>query len=167
MTQPIFNIPPSDNEDKKEWCAYGEQLEIDFINKNIFKDTVLCINPEKDTDKFTFDMRINFPCDLKSRNTPWRLSQELFGISPTYAVTIDGKDLRRYMKLYPNICIVFDIDYPNYQNVHYGFISHFIQMLDAKLLHKHEYKARINDTKGNAKFCYIFDIRNLPILHRR
>ena len=167
MTQPIFNIPPSDNEDKKEWCEYGEQLEIDFINKNIFRDTVLCINPEKDSDKFTFDMRINFPCDLKSRNTPWRFSQELFGISSTYAVTIDGKDLRRYMKLYPNICIVFDIDYPDYQNVHYGFISHFVKMLDQKALHKHEYKQRINGTKGNAKFCYIFDIRNLPILQKR
>tara|TARA_B100001093_G_C26833511_1_gene1017253 strand:+ start:798 stop:1301 length:504 start_codon:yes stop_codon:yes gene_type:complete len=167
MTQQIFKIPPEDNESKLEWCAYGEQLEVDFINNNIFRDTVLCMNPEKDTDKFTFDMRINFPCDLKSRNTPWRLSEKLFGISPTYAVTIDGKDLRRYSEKYPNICIVFDIVYPDYKNVHYGFIYHFLKMRKEKALHKHEYKERKNDTKGNAKDCYIFDIRNLPILRRK
>ena len=158
--------PPDDNENKLEWCAYGEQLELDFINNHTFKDTVLCMNPEKDSNKFTFDMRINFPCDLKSRNTPWRLSQELFGISPTYAVTIDQKDLQRYMKLYPNICIVFDIDYPDYKAIHFGFIFDFLKMLEEKTLHKHQNISRINDTKGNAKFCYIFDIRNLPILQK-
>ncbi len=158
--------PPDDNENKLEWCVYGEQLELDFINNHIFKDTVLCINPEKDSNKFTFDMRINFPCDLKSRNTPWRLSQKLFGISSTYAVTIDRKDLQRYRKLYPNICIVFDINYPDYKNIHFGFISDFSKMIGDNALHLHQYKSRVNDNQGNAKECYVFDIRHLPILKK-
>ncbi len=156
--------PPKNNENKKEWCTYGEQLELDFIKNNKFKHTALCINPEKDTDKFTFDMRINFPCDLKSITTPWKLSKELFGIPSDYAVSINQKDLRRYMKLYPNICIIFDVKYPNYKCIHFGFISDFITMMGDETLHRHEYKNRKTDTQGNAKVSYIFDIRRLATL---
>ena len=116
---------PLDNEDKLRWCALGEEQEIKFINAHSFKDTVLSMNPEKDLDKYTFDMRINMPCDLKTIRTPWIYAQDKFGIDPKHAVSINQKDLRRYAQLYPNIVIVFDVRFAGYEAIHFGTISHF------------------------------------------
>lgn len=155
---------PLDNEDKLSWCALGEEQEIEFINAHTFKDTVLSMNPEKDLDKYTFDMRINMPCDLKTIRTPWIYAQDKFGIDPKHAVSINQKDLRRYAQLYPNIVIVFDVSFEGYQAIHFGTISHFRKMLEDGHMHKHEYQHRKNDTQGNAKISYVFDITKLPIL---
>jgi hypothetical protein len=154
----------TDNEDKLSWCALGEEQEIEFINTHTFKDTVLCINPEKDLDKYTFDMRINMPCDLKSIRTPWIYAQEKFGIDPKHAVSINQKDLRRYSELYPNIVIVFDVHFAEYKAIHFATISHFKKLLKDGEMHKHEYQNRKDDTKGNAKVSYVFNITRLPIL---
>lgn len=155
---------PLDNEDKLSWCALGEEQEVEFINAHIFKDTVLSMNPEKALDKYTFDMRINMPCDLKTIRTPWIYAQDKFSIDPNHAVSINQKDLRRYAQLYPNIVIVFDVSFTAYQAIHFGTISHFRKMLKDGDMHKHEYQHRKNDMRGNAKISYVFDITKLPIL---
>lgn len=152
------------NEDKLGWCKLGEQQEIEFINSHKFKDTVLCINPAKKLDKYTFDMRINMPCDLKTIRTPWIYAENKFCIDPKHAVSINQKDLRRYANLYPNIIIVFDVGFAEYKAVHFATIGHFKKMLEDGDLHKHEYIHRKNDTQGNAKISYVFDITKLPIL---
>ena len=95
-------------DDKQKWCEHGRELEDEFVLRQRFVDVLIGINPDKDSNPFTYDMRIDLPCDLKSTKTPWRKAQEMFGIDPMYAVSINQKDLRRYARLYPNIVIVFE-----------------------------------------------------------
>jgi len=152
------------NDDKQKWCEHGRELEDEFVLRQRFVDVLIGINPDKDSNPFTYDMRIDLPCDLKSTKTPWRKAQEMFGIDPRYAVSINQKDLRRYARLYPNIVIVFDVDYPNYRATHWATLDMFRIMLEGGDMALHQYGARIDDTQGNAKASYVFDVSKLPRL---
>ena len=152
------------NDDKQKWCEHGKELEDEFVLRQRFVDVLIGINPDKDSNPFTYDMRIDLPCDLKSTKTPWRKAQEMFGIDPRYAVSINQKDLRRYARLYPNIVIVFDVDYPNYRATHWATLDMFKIMLEGGDMALHQYGARIDDTQGNAKASYVFDVSKLPRL---
>ena len=152
------------NDDKQKWCEHGRELEDEFVLRQRFIDVLIGINPDKDSNPFTYDMRIDLPCDLKSTKTPWRKAQEMFGIDPRYAVSINQKDLRRYARLYPNIVIVFDVDYPNYRATHWATLDMFRIMLEGGDMALHQYGARIDDTQGNAKASYVFDVSKLPRL---
>ena len=122
------------------------------------------MNPAKGQDKFAHDLIMGVPADLKSCRTPWRESASLFGIDSDYAVSLNDKDVVRYRELYPTINIIFDVAYPNYKATHMTDIWRILRIIDACEAHRHEYKNRINDTAGNAKISWIFDVRNLPIL---
>jgi hypothetical protein len=152
------------NDDKQKWCEHGRELEDEFVLRQRFVDVLIGINPDKDSNPFTYDMRIDLPCDLKSTKTPWRKAQEMFGIDPRYAVSINQKDLRRYARLYPNIVIVFDVDYPNYRATHWATLDMFRIMLEGGDMALHQYGARVDDTQGNAKASYVFDVSKLPRL---
>ena len=152
------------NDDKQKWCEHGRELEDEFVLRQRFVDVLIGINPDKDSNPFTYDMRIDLPCDLKSTKTPWRKAQEMFGIDPRYAVSINQKDLRRYARLYPNIVIVFDVDYPDYKATHWATLDMFRIMLEDGDMALHQYGARIDDTQGNAKASYVFDVSKLPRL---
>ena len=152
------------NDDKQKWCEHGRELEDEFVLRQRFVDVLIGINPDKDNNPFTYDMRIDLPCDLKSTKTPWRKAQEMFGIDPKYAVSINQKDLRRYARLYPNIVIVFDVDYPDYRATHWATLDMFRIMLEGGDMALHQYGARIDDTQGNAKASYVFDVSKLPRL---
>ena len=151
-------------DDKQKWCEHGRELEDEFVLRQRFVDVLIGINPDKDSNPFTYDMRIDLPCDLKSTKTPWRKAQEMFGIDPMYAVSINQKDLRRYARLYPNIVIVFDVDYPDYKATHWATLDMFRIMLEDGDMALHQYGARIDDTQGNAKASYVFDVSKLPRL---
>jgi hypothetical protein len=151
-------------DDKQKWCEHGRELEDEFVLRQRFIDVLIGMNPAKDDDPFTYDMRIDLPCDLKSTKTPWRKAQEMFGIDPRYAVSINQKDLRRYARLYPNIVILFDVDYPEYKAVHWATLDMFRIMLEGGDMALHQYGARIDDTQGNAKASYVFDVSKLPRL---
>ena len=152
------------NDDKQKWCEHGRELEDEFVLRQRFVDVLIGINPDKDSNPFTYDMRIDLPCDLKSTKTPWRKAQEMFGIDPRYAVSINQKDLRRYARLYLNIVIVFDVDYPDYRATHWATLDMFRIMLEGGDMALHQYGARIDDTQGNAKASYVFDVSKLPRL---
>lgn len=151
-------------DDKQRWCEHGRELEDEFVLRQRFVDVLIGINQDKDSNPFTYDMRIDLPCDLKSTKTPWRKAQEMFGIDPMYAVSINQKDLRRYARLYPNIVIVFDVDYPDYKATHWATLDMFRIMLEGGDMALHQYGARIDDTQGNAKASYVFDVSKLPRL---
>lgn len=151
-------------DDKAAWVEHGRKLEDDFVDGREFDDVLIGINPAKDDNPFTYDMRIEMPCDLKSAKTPWRKSQEMFGIDPRYAVSINQKDLRRYFRLYPNIVVLFDVDYPEYRAVHWATLDLMRLMLDGGDMVLHEYGARMDDRQGNAKASYVFDVTRLPRL---
>ena len=152
------------NDDKQKWCEHGRELEDEFVLRQRFVDVLIGINPDKNSNPFTYDMRIDLPCDLKSTKTPWRKAQEMFGIDPRYAVSINQKDLRRYARLYPNIVIVFDVDYPDYKATHWATLDMFRIMLEGGDMALHQYGARVDDTQGNAKASYVFDVSKLPRL---
>lgn len=151
-------------DDKLAWCEHGRMLEDEFVLRQRFDDVLIGINPDKDNNPFTYDMRIDMPCDLKSAKTPWRKSWEMFRIDPRYAVSINQKDLRRYARLYPNIVILFDVDYPEYKAVHWATLDMMRMMREGGDMALHQYGARIDDTQGNAKASYVFDVTLLPRL---
>jgi len=104
------------------------------------------------------------PCDLKTLTTPWIYSERMFGIPPTYAISINRKDLRRYYQLYPNIIIILDVQYPDYQAAHWTDLDRLKIFVKSGKVQLHKYQTRIDDDQGNAKDSYIFDVRWFPKL---
>ena len=105
-----MTYPSNDLQDKQAWCIAGEESEDAFIRNQGFDQVTVLPNPAKNSDKFTHDMQMLFPADLKTIRSAWRLSKSMFGLDPKYAISLNRKDVIRYNKLYPNIIIVFDID---------------------------------------------------------
>lgn len=151
---------PKDTEDKQAWCDYGAELETAFVEKLHQKvnGVVIGMNPDKKQDKYVFDLVCKFQCDLKTCETPFRTSYR-YGFDPQYAITINKKDIDRYTKLYPNIILVLDIRYPNYTAIKTVSVQTLTRYVKEGKAKPHEYLKRVNDTKGNAKSCYIFDSR--------
>lgn len=155
-----------DLQDKQSWCELGELEEGNFLKSQDFHLVNVLPNVAKANDKFTHDMRISFPSDLKTIRTKWRLSQEMFDIDPKYAISLNKKDIVRYQQLYPNIIIVFDIEITDYKEVHWSDLTRITRLITRGLAKEHTYKQRVDDSSGNAKSSYIFDCRWFPILRK-
>ena len=147
-----------DLEDKKSWCEAGELAEKDFVATNKLMGWAVAMNANKHQDPYTHDLVGVVPIDLKSTREPWRKSQELFGIPPEYAISINQKDIVRYVKLYPNIIVLLDVAWAG---VYMITMSRAKTLITTGKAVKHQYKNRKDDTKGNAKVSYIFDLRDL------
>lgn len=167
---------PTDTEDKIAWCRDAEGDEKAFAVGRLFTLGLGgYINVAKRSDPFTHDLFINFPADLKSVRTPLFKSRELYGIDPQYAVTFNVKDAQRYAKLYPNIVVVFDVNWSvtsmeiggreySVEPMHAtyaGFLEDIRAAVVAAGSKTHSYQRRVDDTKGNAKASYVFDVRRL------
>jgi hypothetical protein len=149
---------PTNNEDKLAWCKHGDDLEKQFLTRMFDSGLSIFRNPAKASDPYTHDVYAVLQADIKSIGTPFRTADR-YGFSPDYAITINEKDIKRYSEKYPNILIFLDINYPNYQGVRMvslGTLKKFIKLDMAK---KHEYINRRDDTQGNAKASYVFDLR--------
>lgn len=168
-------------EDKSYWCkAYGPDVEKPFAQSLERFGLVGALNPLKESDPFSHDLVVNFPSDLKTVRTPLFKAQELYGIDPQFAVTFNRKDMRRYMQLYPNIVVFFDVQWISCQasfggKTHYvqdmrllasGFLTDIQRAIVADGLQMHTYQRRVNDTNGNAKESWVFDIRRLHQIYR-
>ena len=149
-----------DTENKDAWCEYGANLETQFITRK-FNDVEVKINGLKSSDKYTYDLRIELPADLKSIKTKWIFSQDMFGIPPERAISINEKDFIRYAKHYPNILIILDVEWDGVYSITVVRARHLIREGKAK---KHVYEKRKDDIKGNAKCSYIFDLNDLDKL---
>lgn len=152
-----------ENEDKHAWCRAGELAEKDFVASNKLIGWGVAINPDKHKDPYCHDFIGTVPVDLKSIREPWRKSQELFGIPPEYAVSVNLKDMKRYAELYPNILIVLDV---KWDGVYMLTISRAKALIGSGKAVKHEYKNRKDDIKGNAKTSFVFDLRDLDKLEQ-
>lgn len=164
------------NEDKLAWCAYGEETEHVFSQQRLF-DLGLAghVNLEKKTNPYTHDLFVQFPVDLKTVTTPLFMAREMYDLDPQYTVTINHKDVTRYKQLYPNILIMFDVNWKELSkeingNVYTvapmtttvaGFVSDVRRAVQKCGNKKITYKNRIDDNSGNAKESWIFDIRHL------
>ena len=167
-----------DTEDKQAWCTAGEELEREFVGTRLpFFNLLGGINPAKDSDKYTHDLNVVFPSDLKSVRTPLFKAQDLYGIDPQYAVTFNVKDYERYTKLYPNIVVMFDVNWeitckvigsnvyevkPMHET-YAGFLADIRNAWLADGCQQIEYKRRVDDRAGNAKTSWVFDAR---LLHK-
>ena len=163
-----------DLQDKQAWCDLGELEEGNFLERQDFHLVHVLPNVTKDVDKYAHDMRISFPADLKTIRSSWRKSQELFGIQPKYAISINKKDVDRYNDLYPNMIIILDIEieYINendgglsvYKTVRWVDMTRINRLIKSGFAKEHQYKERTEDTQGNAKSSYVFDCRWFPVL---
>ena len=149
---------PTDNEDKQAWCTYGAELEHQFAAKMFGSSVGVLKNPAKNTDLYTHDLFALFQSDLKSIRTVFRTADR-YGFDANYAITINEKDIRRYTEKYPNIMLLLDIDYPTYKGVRVVSIYRLNKFIASGKAKRHEYILRVNDSSGNAKASYIFDLR--------
>ena len=60
----------TDTEDKQAWCKYGEKLEREFVASKSFDFSSFRINPDKETNPYTYDLVMENAADLKSCKTP-------------------------------------------------------------------------------------------------
>lgn len=151
---------PTDNEDKLAWCKHGDELEKQFLLRMFDSGLSIFRNPAKATDPYTHDVYAVLQADIKSIGTPFRTADR-YGIEPKYAVTINEKDIKRYQEKYPNIMIFLDINYPEHdvQTVRMVTLSTLKKFIKLEWAKKHEYINRRDDTQGNAKASYVFDLR--------
>ena len=171
-----------DLNNKQVWCEeYGDKIERSFcVNRLYDLGLTGFMNLEKHKNVYAHDMFSVFPSDLKTVRTPFFKAWEKFEIDPQYAVTINMKDMQRYKDLYPNIVVVFDVLWDDkickkfIEGVEYevkpmhktyaGFIQDIRAAVVAGGNKKVEYQGRVNDTGGNAKASYVFDVRKLQQL---
>ena len=163
-------------EDKVAWCGAAEVQERAFAVGRLFTLGLSgAINTAKRHDPFTHDLFVNFPADLKSVRTPLFKARELYGIDPQFAVTFNLKDGERYASQYPNIVVVFDVDWKETSKeiggtvfsvdpmhvTYAGFLDDIRSAITADGGKRIDYSRRVDDTAGNAKSSWVFDIRRL------
>lgn len=163
-----------DLQDKLHWCADGENQEQAFIRR-YGSDLGYAMNPQKDNDPYAPDLlstATGVLADLKSQHSPFFKAKELYNIDPTYAVVFNLKDKIRYAQNYPNIDILYYLDWIAVKaDIHGRPFSvaplcgvfrvpfwKFFNVLDGAPLHT--YGQRRYDHKGNARSSYVVDIRN-------
>lgn len=165
-----------DTENKTAWCKNAETDEHAFAVNRLYQLGIAgSVNPTKRRDPYTHDLLVNFPADLKTIRTPLFKAQEIYGLDPQYAITFNRKDAERYQQLYPNIIVIFDINWTQttkqighttytVQPMHVtcaGFLHDIRRAITADGNHEHTYQKRIEDTAGNAKTSFVFDARHL------
>jgi len=167
-----------DLQDKSRWCKEGESQEQSFVRR--FSELGYDINPEKSKNPYAPDLikkSTGLLADLKGQHSPFFKAEVLYGIEPTYAVVFNVKDKERYEQLYPNIEIVYYVDWVSVRaliwdkeykvtphcGVYRTTFSDLLELLKKSSIHS--YQQRINDNKGNARDSYVLDIRN-PIFQR-
>jgi len=147
------------NEDKQAWCDHGEKEEKKFLEEKKVSGWDISLNPQKAHNKYAHDFVSVCPVDLKTMTTPFRLSEDLYGIPSSRAVTINKKDFERYAKLYPNIIILCNVVHAN--KMFTITVSRARKLISEKKARLHKYKNRKNDDKGNARCSYVFDTNDL------
>lgn len=168
-----------DTENKLEWCKAGADAEEEFVMHRMRKLGLHgCINPKKAKDKYTHDLLVTMKADLKTVRTPVYKAYDMHQIDPQFAVTFNLKDEKRYLDLYPNIIVFFDVmwggdalrwkdkfgDEYSVEPMHRTFggdLTSIRKAIEACGSQKIEYQRRVNDTSGNAKASWVFDVRLL------
>jgi hypothetical protein len=179
MRYKLFNaegreIRNRDLQDKGKWCRKGEALEEAFLAEYGAKQK-LRLNPKKSTDPTAIDFVFGkgMPADLKTQNTPFFKAEELYGISPQYAVTFNLKDAEYYWKKYRKVLLYFWVDwmataieFSGGRRIEVKPMSgvwgirfmNLTELLGAKNLHT--YAQRKGDKGGNARDSYVVDLQN-------
>lgn len=169
-------------EDKQTWCDHGVKLENRFVADiaPLLAGVSVKTNPEKETDKYAPDILMDGQlADLKTQNTPFFKAEIFYNIPPQWAVTFNGKDYKRYTELYPGIKILFwcqwkQVEYVDKSTGEILKVDAMNGVWETNMEQiqgfidggapNHRYINRRNDTKGNAKDSYCFDLRKMKKL---
>lgn len=169
-----------DTEDKNWWVIEGRRKEDIFVQEVAPQLKInAIINPDKKTNPYGPDLIVDGAiADLKCQETPFFKSYSLYRIPNQYAVTFNYKDYINYRKNYPNIVLFFWIYWKELEKI-VGSVTYTVKPMSGiwkvnfnKLLGwietgkvpLHQYLRRVNDSAGNAKDSYIFDIRKFDEL---
>lgn len=162
-----------DLQDKLYWCELGETKEKAFVRR-FGSDFAYEINPAKSKDRYALDLissKSGKLTDLKSQHTPFFTAGSKYNIDPNYAVVFNVKDKVRYEAYYPNIDVLYYVNWVAIKALIYGRLYEvapfeaIYQISFGELLTIlsrspiHTYRERVGDRLGNAKESYIFDIR--------
>jgi hypothetical protein len=171
-------------ENKMAWVQVGVERENNFVAERAPKLGIAAeINPAKAEDPYTHDLMVRVVSDLKAVRTPLFMARELYRLDPQYTVTLNVKDYDRYADLYPDIVVIFDVLWAE-DNIerefngtlyrvepmhatYWGFLSHIADAITTCGNHKHTYQRRLDDTDGNAKWSWVFDVRKLHRVHEK
>lgn len=156
-------------EDKAWWLKHGEQLEGVFVSVCTTKLGINAqINPRKAADPTAPDLLVEGRiADLKVQNTPF-FSASRYSMNPRFSVTFNRKDYERYELLYPEIDVYFWINWTQLTwkgysveplNAIYKASFDSIKALVLAGAVEHRYIHRKDDTAGNAKSSFVFDVR--------
>lgn len=171
-------------EDKLSWVKVGVDRENEFVAVRALQLGIAAeINPDKESDPYTHDLRVRVQSDLKAVRTPLFKARELYGTDPQYTVTLNVKDYNRYADLYPDILVIFDVLWADNKasmeiggtlyrvapmhETYWGFLSHIADAIEACGNQKHTYQRRVDDTDGNAKWSWVFDVRKLHRVYEK
>jgi hypothetical protein len=177
-------MPIHDTEDKEWWVIHGEELEYKFIRDVAPRIGFYTVrNPEKERDPTAPDLLIDEDCklaDLKTQNTPFFRAGELYQIDPRYAVTFNKNDYDRYCNEYPDIHIVFWVQWQETERLINGKIYRVepltgvwrctldeIRRMIRAGSPLHKYERRRNDDRGNAQESYVLDLRKMACVRCR
>lgn len=169
-------------EDKSWWCHHGENLERSFVNicQTQFALDVK-INPEKVQNRYAPDLiltenGVDQLSDLKTQNTPFFTSKR-YGMDPQYTVTFNRKDYERYKQLYPEIIIFFWLDWKQteWKSFRTNYLAGIFRVnfhdmmtaIESGKVPEHSYIYRVNDTAGNAKSSFLFDVRTFECIFKK
>jgi len=159
------NTRPVNLQDKKAWCEHGANLEQEFCAK-IAPEFGLyaAINPEKAHNVYAPDLVVR--ADLKTKTVPFFTAGK-YGYDPQYTVTLNQKDVDRYSRLYPDLLILYYVDWQvlqwrDIQVKPMRGVWMASMQLTKRLVENaplHHYQDRVDDTQGNAKSSYLLDLR--------
>ena len=150
-----------DHKDKQAWCEAGAAAERRMAGPVLPRGGALMMNPAKAADPFTHDLFVTLPGDLKTIRTRFNTADR-YGIDPRSAITLNVKDVERYAERYPNIVIVFDVDYGDYRRLCYATLREIRRAIKADKARLHEYRDRVGDTQGNATASWVLDAEWFP-----
>lgn len=174
-----MSILNPNTEDKDWWVHYGEYLEWYFLTCIAPRlPMIVRINPDKWFNPTVPDFLCNgFIADLKVQYTPFFKAGEMYGVPSQYAVSFNIEDYDRYLESYPQIQILFYVNWSILKQtfggkvyavhpLHGVWYTNFERlkiMVDAGA-NQHVYKRRRDDFAGNARGSYCFDLRNFQQL---
>jgi hypothetical protein len=144
-------------EDKASWCKHGEEQERLFAGPLLGGGCAVFTNPAKAEDKYTHDLFVVLPSDLKTVGTRFNSAFKLYGIPAESAITINAKDIDRYSAKYPHIIVIFDIDFGDFKRLCYASLRDLKRAIKLGKAKLHVYEKRRDDTDGNAKESWVMD----------
>lgn len=151
------------NEDKSAWCKLGQTAEDRFLGPSFKGGCAMFSNPAKTENPYLYDCYFVCPSDLKTIRTRFETADR-YGIPSQTAITINKKDVDRYLENWPLLVILFDIDYGDFVSLRVAPVRDIEKAIKAGKAPLHRYQNRVGDTAGNAKESYVLNALWFPEL---